>query len=492
MVFIWDSIITPRKSNKETKSKKNKNQFNMKNNITPNMDDSNSNKISKFKDAMKSKKAKKEKKKKKKRIVDVNSLLGSSNFTPTFGSNPNMPFLSSLTKKHKSDRDSKKKRKRKKVAFELPYDYMRVKRPNFSCVHPKNLTDSSELKKACLKDGDNFSSVSEIVQHQSPQEDDNQMEDINSQDLFITQKTFRSPSSDSTADATYKPITTILPSTNVLHYSHQEKYLDVDSCQRLKKKKLKKTKNAKSAGKYESSLQKKTYSFQTEEEGLKRDRDHSGSPLRPCVMNHHMDERGIANGSPEVAKSKHSPIKKLKPTTSTSTQTENFFTAELSSYFAFSRRRMAASADGGKPLDLSLPHRARKNLGSCLYAKASVSEPSSGEIDEAPICSSAMKDVKVKKKVGVSDKKKGETTVSPLTESEFKSGDTTTSSECNEPSCRSKKMDRIQVRPVQTRLNESFFFKAKGDTSSPRSESPLLKLFQSRQIEKDVKGKKPT
>lgn len=34
----------------------------------------------------------------------------------------------------------------------------------------------------------------------------------------------------------------------------------------------------------------------------------------------------------------------------------------------------------------------------------------------------------------------------------------------------------FQVKAVQTRLNESFFFKTKGSGRSPRPESPLMKL----------------
>lgn len=61
--------------------------------------------------------------------------------------------------------------------------------------------------------------------------------------------------------------------------------------------------------------------------------------------------------------------KSLLPSSSTvslSTQTENFFTTELSSYLSFCQKNRPASLEDLKPLDLSLPHRARKDHGSCL------------------------------------------------------------------------------------------------------------------------------
>jgi hypothetical protein len=39
----------------------------------------------------------------------------------------------------------------------------------------------------------------------------------------------------------------------------------------------------------------------------------------------------------------------------------------------------------------------------------------------------------------------------------------------------------LQVKAVQMRLNESFFFRSKGEGLSPRPESPLMKLIQGRE-----------
>ncbi|XP_037111003.1 uncharacterized protein LOC119124816 [Syngnathus acus] len=227
-------------------------------------------------------------------------------------------------------------------------------------------------------------------------------------------------------------------------------------------------------------------------------------------MNLHMDKMAVADRSPpKVAKSKryhHKEIQQgfshalhipLKPTACTATQTENFFTAELSSYFAFStKRRLAGGSDVENPLDLSLPQRARKDLWRWASSEVKENEKwgenklSARGLNVPSSCCSAMKDLEVKEGVVVNEKREGKTTQSPLTESEPKSGDTTTSSDCNELPGQSKKVDLNQVKPIQMRLNESFFFKTKGDGHSPRPESPLMKLSQSRASEKDMKGKK--
>ncbi|KAK7892036.1 hypothetical protein WMY93_023999 [Mugilogobius chulae] len=77
---------------------------------------------------------------------------------------------------------------------------------------------------------------------------------------------------------------------------------------------------------------------------------------------------------------------------------------------------------------------------------------------------------------------KAEKTPSPESESDNKSADTTVSSDDTEGPSRTTRLEMMQVRAVQMRLNESFFFKTKGEGPSPRPESPLMKLVQGREL----------
>ncbi|XP_051918056.1 uncharacterized protein LOC127598312 isoform X1 [Hippocampus zosterae] len=540
--LFWESLISSGRGKRQTKSKKSKNGSKRTNNITLNTNDiiPKKKKKSMFNEVMQSKK---DKKKKKKKLLDLNSLLGSSDTTATSELKPDLSNLrsSSNIRKQKSDhsiKDSKKKRqKKKKVAFDLPHDNACVKRPTFATAHPKFTKKCTGLEKAAVTDVERASPVSEIEQHHSQlQDNDIPWDENNSQDLFITQKTCRSSSSDSGEEASDKSTTTTSQQTEILdNCLDQIKYVDKDSCRCSQKKKRQKTVKARSAEKDRLHSRKKKYSFQTE--GASPTKCLCSFHSSPKVMNLYMDKMAIDACAPKVTKSKqyhHQEIQPafsrslhipFRPTMCTSTQTENFFTDELSSYFAFStKKRLALCSDLVKPLDLSLPQRARKDLNRCSYVKVSSevkvdekwaeNKPSAGEIHAPPFCCSSMKDLEMKKELCGSEKGRGETAPNPLTESDPKSGDTTTSSDYNEPSGQSKKVDLnqvsmdtadktagrfkdcfhssifYQVRPVQMRLNESFFFKTKGDGHSPRPESPLMKLSQSRVNEKDMRGKR--
>ncbi|XP_051918059.1 uncharacterized protein LOC127598312 isoform X2 [Hippocampus zosterae] len=516
--LFWESLISSGRGKRQTKSKKSKNGSKRTNNITLNTNDiiPKKKKKSMFNEVMQSKK---DKKKKKKKLLDLNSLLGSSDTTATSELKPDLSNLrsSSNIRKQKSDhsiKDSKKKRqKKKKVAFDLPHDNACVKRPTFATAHPKFTKKCTGLEKAAVTDVERASPVSEIEQHHSQlQDNDIPWDENNSQDLFITQKTCRSSSSDSGEEASDKSTTTTSQQTEILdNCLDQIKYVDKDSCRCSQKKKRQKTVKARSAEKDRLHSRKKKYSFQTE--GASPTKCLCSFHSSPKVMNLYMDKMAIDACAPKVTKSKqyhHQEIQPafsrslhipFRPTMCTSTQTENFFTDELSSYFAFStKKRLALCSDLVKPLDLSLPQRARKDLNRCSYVKVSSevkvdekwaeNKPSAGEIHAPPFCCSSMKDLEMKKELCGSEKGRGETAPNPLTESDPKSGDTTTSSDYNEPSGQSKKVDLNQVRPVQMRLNESFFFKTKGDGHSPRPESPLMKLSQSRVNEKDMRGKR--
>ncbi|KAM6927164.1 uncharacterized protein PEZ65_010549 [Lycodopsis pacificus] len=177
-------------------------------------------------------------------------------------------------------------------------------------------------------------------------------------------------------------------------------------------------------------------------------------------------------------------------TGSTFTQTENFFTTQLSSYLNFCQKtRVTVHLEDLQPVDLSLPQRARNDLGTCLSVKTfslpgELKGRNPKEPDLHPSGSSHMKDAAVKEEPsdhhpwpGSTQGKRG-TSLSPQSDSQPKSADLTTSSE-DEPPWR---LDLTQVRAVQMRLNESFFFKTKGEGQSPRPESPLMKLVQGREV----------
>ncbi|XP_043980423.1 uncharacterized protein si:ch211-176l24.4 [Gambusia affinis] len=119
-----------------------------------------------------------------------------------------------------------------------------------------------------------------------------------------------------------------------------------------------------------------------------------------------------------------------------------------------------------KPLDLSLPQRARGEQGKTLevYRKHKAEKRLE---QNAPAA---------KKEPSI------EETPSPQSEAETKSANTTTSSE-DDHHCHAGKKDASQVGVVQLRLNKPFFFKTKGEGQSPRPISPLMKLTQGRDIE---------
>ncbi|KAM7396278.1 hypothetical protein PAMP_019330 [Pampus punctatissimus] len=411
--FFWESWTSPGKKKRKKEPKKNNKVQNGKNNTTMKTNESiqkkkKKKKNSKFKEAMEERKDKKKEKKKKKKkpAQDLDDSFvfpcDSSAAAPTAPTQakPEASNLRSSTEKLKSDQptqDSKKKTKRKKkVMFDLSPGYIRVKRPKVVSSSAQSPTESIIWDSEAVRDGEKCSQL---------HDNDSQCtgDDMNSQDLFITQKTFRgSPSDPSSGEASDKAVITTTTTTS---------------------------------------------------------------------------------------------------TASTSTQTENFFSTELSSYLDFCQKSTSTvNSEDLKPLDLRLPQKMRKDLRSCLSAKTSATELKDDEEKfgdhQKPLClvkenkresgAQASCSSQWKKELcggqlcSVRAESKGETSPSP------QSADTTTSSEDNEPLCRSIKMDLTQVRAVQMRLNESFFFKTKGEGQSPRPESPLMKLAQGR----DVKSRK--
>ncbi|XP_067445025.1 inactive protein tyrosine kinase pTKL-like [Thunnus thynnus] len=516
--FFWESWTSPVKRKRKKESKKNNKGQKRKNNITMKTTESvqkkkKKKKNPKFKEAMERKKdKKKEKKKKKKLSLDLDdsfvSICGSSATVPTAQAKSEASNLRSSTEKLNSDQltqDSKKKTKRKKkVMFDLSPGYIQAKRPKFVSSSPQSPSESILSGNEAVRDGERCSQVSESGQSQDqPHDNDSQCsgDNMNSQDLFITQKTFRgSPSYASSGEASDKAVI-----TTPQMFTQRDMEL--------------------SEGSHKANRNpiKEKWPFQTWKElNLTEEKDVScPSHVRPNVVNPYLDKPIVVNTSLDVAKSKkhsctssqqafsclpytHEPsLLPLISTASTSTQTENLFTTELSSYLNFCQKsKSTVSSKDLKPLDLSLPQRVRKDLCSCLSVKMSVTELKDDEEkcgDKKPSC--LLKDhgawlscsSEVRKEPcgpqlrSARAKSKAEPTPSPQSESELKSADTTTSSEDNEPPCRSSKMDLTQVRAVQMRLNESFFFKTKGEGQSPRPESPLMKLAKGRNM-KSRKG----
>ncbi|KAG8012915.1 hypothetical protein GBF38_020875 [Nibea albiflora] len=338
------------------------------------------------------KRIKKEKKKKKNRpAVELNDEEKPQTSNPS---------------RHSSDelKPDKKKRK-KKVSFELSPGVIWSKRPKFipsSSQHPK--------ESVLLEDAAAAASTATGQTH----DDDSQLnsEDINSQDLFITQKTFRaSPSEPSSCEASDE----VIPRT-----------LSPQVERHLK-------------GAYERPRESQRDGKTTL---LIKEEKVPCPPLhaKPRVVTPLLDDTIDETPSLQATESK----------TSTSTQTENLFTTELSSYLNFCRR-VAQHSDDLKPLDLSLPQRARKDFGTSV--KINHEDPNPHPL--------GAKGVVVKKEPSSHRRSlstRGKSQTSPTLQS-----DSDTS-----------------ARAVQTKLNESFFFKTKGDGQSPRPESPLMKLAQGR------------
>ncbi|XP_029010465.1 uncharacterized protein si:ch211-176l24.4 [Betta splendens] len=423
---------------------------------------------------------------------------------------------------------SKKKRK-KKVAFDLSPGYICAK-------HPKPVCSSLKVnvlpEKEAVTDITGCQVVKAKLSQTQSHDIDSQCtsDDINSQDLFITQKTFRTfssePSSGEASDKavdktsqqtmTYQKVMQNSPVFKIKYSGGSNTHLQ-DACFPLPPNKEK-----------QSLVKEKAALVLQEEDGFEQDlkkpmelntkvieekKMYRTVPMKIRTVNPYLDNPVMVKSSLDCAKfstlsqefplcgpNTNRPFLHLQTSkASISTQTENFFTAEFSSYLSFCQKHFYLETL--QPLDLSLPQRTRKDLERCF------SETSEVKVDKKQRCkqkaSSIPGDMKrsrhkhpslqssyfseekaelktepaVRQQCCISTEHKGQIVTSPQPES--KSGDAT-SSEDNEPSFRPGKVDLTQVKAVQMRLNESFFFKTKGDRQSPRAESPLMKLVQSR------------
>ncbi|KAL7885487.1 hypothetical protein AOLI_G00057820 [Acnodon oligacanthus] len=127
-----------------------------------------------------------------------------------------------------------------------------------------------------------------------------------------------------------------------------------------------------------------------------------------------------------------------KQTAEASTQTEDFFSSPgLATLLRFHEQNTAFTCVG-EPMDLSLPNRSRKEAGLHQWGGKPDEDQNRPELKTADITSSDESDIFSKSKA-----------------------------------------DFSQLKVVQTRLNESFFFKLKGEGDSPKPRSPLMVLIGS-------------
>nr|XP_020460070.1 uncharacterized protein LOC109962575 isoform X2 [Monopterus albus] len=506
--FFWESWTSPKKK----KRKKGKKHIKYKNTITVKTDKcvqkKKKKKKSKFKDAIEGGKERKQKERKNKKnklsVGQDESFIFAQGYSgesePVVKSRAsNLCSTEKLTPDHLTQDSRKKLKRKKKVVFDLSPGYMSVKRPKFV---------SSYLQDNILpgKDSEHCSQVTVMGLSQGQRQDSDSQctSDINSQDLFITQKTFVAlPSEPSSGEASDKADTTALQKitqqesgqyssvVQIKHHEGSNPHLWDHFHQHPRKAK-------------EHLHMPETVTTVIKEEDEEEEKQVSGPVhVKPSIVNPYLDDPVVVNWPMHVSKSKKhsckssqqsplSPVKRDKhsllpqlPTASISTQTENFFTTELCSYLNFCQKTgVTGHFEGLKPLDLSLPFRARNNLGRCLSGiHVKVDEEKSG--DQKPSClpegmkvnghrdpnlrlpcSSDMKGAEVKpcgqQPCSVSTQGKDETTSS--LQSEPKSADTTTSGE-DEPPCRIAKL-----------------YPTQGEGQSPRPESPLMKLVQGREM----------
>ncbi|KAK0131359.1 hypothetical protein N1851_033940 [Merluccius polli] len=511
-------------------------------------------KKSKLKEAMKGKKDKKKKSKKDRAMklaVEGDFLLRQANSAShqsepwlktdetlakeSAGSHPygcEQPFLDGSPSILTHGKVTKTK---KKVAFELGSGSSIAKYPKVvfpsTQLNVKNVSSSIQSKGVMGSDILVEGALGE--QRKAEPQDNNESQctsdDINSQDLFITQKTFRAPSIDQSSEE----ITDKMPFVRqygesqemVIHRQkepkkqqehHREAYEEVSQLtekastksQKLEMELLEKDMSLKPIPCRRIALR-----SQLKQEAKTIQLAHVRPKRNPYLVNPKSSSSSIdVKKLPDSLVSNQASLEPLPTrqvsTADTSTQTENFFTTELCCYLKFyQQRRLASNWMEVKALDLSLPQRMRTDPGmssldsvktSALKVKGVVG--ATGTQTTPPFCSAFRtgkhKDFslpppsssKVKVNKGTLDSQasftaegKVETTPSPQSEAEPKSSDTTASSEDNEASCRSGRVDLMQVKAVQMRLNESFFFKAKGEGRPPRPESPLMKLIQGRE-----------
>lgn len=295
---------------------------------------------SKCKDTLGTKKEKKKHKKKRKMSLEPDSdHVSHAQADPTA-----ISITQSLCRRQ--DQEPKPKRK-KKVGFDLSPGYIRVKRPQFASSSPK---ESAAFENKTLGDRARLTQ-----DNNSPCNS----EDVNSQDLFITQKTFRALSPEASSGETITATTAQILMQQIMK---NEKCKLEGSTRGL-------------YGQQHPWKAQVTEAFTEETEAEEKMRikkmccNYKNGETSRVKADLHGNSSKCANARPRV---NHFPIETTDVSApeswtsnqqiSTSTQTENFFTTEFSSYLHFFRKVSACAVDL-KPLDLSLPHRARKDPG---------------------------------------------------------------------------------------------------------------------------------
>lgn len=240
---------------------------------------------------------KKNKKKKNKKGMDDHFLLVQSENLECAQSKDGAQNPSHVT------RVSKKKPQKKKVTFSLPKDFICAKHPQFTSTSPKKDVDVGN---------------SEVVgQEDSPA----CSEDFNSQDLFITQKTFRtSPELESPEGP-----------------EESDELLQLGGLHKTSKEQ-----------EHKSRRSKVKHTVQKLKSSMKLEDDRPVSYLKS------------SSAFPQAWSSSSDPPPDQRRRMNSSTQTENFFTTELSSYHRFCQERADRSRlQSCRALDLRLSHRAR-------------------------------------------------------------------------------------------------------------------------------------
>ncbi|XP_034540695.1 uncharacterized protein LOC117813771 isoform X2 [Notolabrus celidotus] len=458
MDSFWESWITPGKRKRGKESKENKKRPKNKNNSAVKTDKptqrkkKKKKKNSKFKEVMKSRKEeRKEKKKGKHRLA----LEPDDSFVVAQGSGgqakpAGKPQTLNPLNRDKLQRDGltedpkKKDRRKKKVAFDLSPGYIRVRRP--TCVSssqqsPKEslFSESEPVRESC----------SQVTMTPHNNESQCSSEDINSQDLFITQKTFRAPPSQPSSDeASHIAMAqmeqhygdSFQRSQDTHFYQHHRE--TTEHVQNPKTERVLPTEKREE----DRMVRKERCSLQSHTIHAKGKKDPRPIYTKPRVV-HPFLEPVVVLPSPEVSKSKNKSLsssqqsttcrQSIRPPkvsmTSTSTQTENFYTTELSSYLKFSQKDGGAvlSEEDFKPLDLSLPVRARRDPGNCLSVKTfSVSGETESD-NHKNLHPSCISDT-----IEVLKEPRSDRAGSSQSESDNKSADTTISSEDSQQSSR--------------------------------------------------------
>lgn len=270
-------------------------------------------------DPLGNKKEKKKDKKKKKRKISTapDSELMITEITQHSRADPTMIHKTQSLSRHQ-DPEPKPKQK-KKVAFDLSPGFIRVKRPTFVWSTPRP-------KESAALEEEPVGNVATLTQESS--------EDVNSQDLFITQKTFRAPSPEASSGET---IAAPAPTQR-----------------QVKKEKWELEASAAALYGGRPPWSQTTERFTDDETRIKKMRcgskDGGNGSWRKEELRGTSSERPCVHAQPDRQ-------------VNTSTQTENFFTVRFSSHLSFISHPSEGSTPSVdlQPLDLSLPQRARRD-----------------------------------------------------------------------------------------------------------------------------------